>query len=68
MKKLELSDDQIKILTEVLAIDLKQLEIEVSRTDHMKFRDALIVRQHSLEEIVSSLRQLDGVEKFQAVR
>ena len=53
--ELILSDDDARTLTDLLSVYLRQLRMEVARTDAKEFRHALVLRQELIERLLAQL-------------
>ncbi len=58
MVSLELTEDEAKLLLDVLERYHSHIEVEIRRTDHRTFRDALKEREKSLIVVVDKVRKL----------
>ncbi|MBA3542633.1 MAG: hypothetical protein H0T79_23660 [Deltaproteobacteria bacterium] len=50
-----LDSQQVQVLEEILQATLKELKIEVHRTDTRSYRDALVARQAVVESLIAML-------------
>jgi hypothetical protein len=57
MVNLELSEDEVKVLQNVLENYHSHLEVEIHRTYKREFRDALKEREKFLDHIIERLRK-----------
>jgi hypothetical protein len=58
MVSLELTEEEGKLLLDVLDRYHSHLEVEIRRTDHRAFREALKDREKSLMVVIERLRKL----------
>jgi len=58
MVSLEMTEDEAKLLLDVLERYHSHLEVEIRRTDHRAFRDALKEREKALVVVVDKVRKL----------
>ena len=58
MVNLEMSDEEAKLLTNVLERYDSHLEVEIVRTNRREFRDALKERQKTLKTLIERLKKL----------
>jgi hypothetical protein len=58
MASLEMTEEEGKLLLDVLDRYHSHLEVEIRRTDHRAFKDALKEREKSLVVVVERLRKL----------
>jgi hypothetical protein len=52
---IDVDENEARILQELLERDLKDLLLEIARTDHRELRDELKARESMLERILSRL-------------
>ena len=57
---LELDGDQVRLLHEVLGLQLRALLAEIAHTDDRAFRDDLRIRHQHLDDIRQRLAPLAG--------
>lgn len=57
MKRLELTDSEAKILSDVLASDLSNLRMEIADTEDKPFRDELKGTEILLRELIDRLAE-----------
>jgi hypothetical protein len=53
--QLDLTDDERRILLEVLESDRSDLRMEIANTDSMDFRDMLKVRKAAIKKAIAAL-------------
>jgi len=58
MVKLEMSDEESKLLLNVLERYHSHLEVEIVRTNRREFRDALKEREKQLKTLIERLKTL----------
>ncbi len=58
MVKLEMSDEESKLLLNVLERYHSHLEVEIVRTNRREFRDALKEREKQLKTLIEKLKAL----------
>jgi hypothetical protein len=58
MVNFEMSDEEAKLLTNVLERYDSHLEVEIVRTNRREFRDALKERQKTLKTLIERLKKL----------
>lgn len=58
MVNLEMSDEEVKLLLNVLERYHSHLEVEVKRTDRREFRDALKEREGKLRALIDRVKKL----------
>ena len=58
MPCLEMSEEEAKLLLDVLDRYHSHLEVEIRRTDHRAFKQALKEREKSLVVVIERLRKL----------
>jgi hypothetical protein len=52
MLHLELSDEEQKVLTEILKSSLPSLDVEIHRTDKLEFKELLTGRRQILKQLL----------------
>jgi len=57
MCSVELSHDEMEILSEVLQSSLATLELEIQHTDHQEFKSLLKHRRESLRTLIAKVPQ-----------
>jgi len=57
MVKLEMTEDEARILTSVIENYRGHLEVEIHRTERKEFREALEKRERFLRELVKKLEE-----------
>ena len=62
--RLELSTEEAEALREVLEEKLINLAREINRTDHFELKDALKVRERTLDRIVAALTPPPATRTF----
>jgi hypothetical protein len=58
MVSLEMTEEEAKLLLDVLERYHSHLEVEIRRTDHRAFKDALKEREKSLVAVIEKVRKL----------
>jgi hypothetical protein len=58
MVSLEMTEEEGKLLLDVLDRYHSHLEVEIRRTDHRAFKEALKEREKSLIAVIEKLREL----------
>jgi len=56
MPNLELSPDEVNLLTRTVEVALNGLRFEIAHTDLRDFKAELVKRQHALEHVLAVLR------------
>ena len=59
MVRIELTNDEAEILREMLAHKLRDIAVEINRTDSLEFKATLRETERALEHLVQQLPQSD---------
>lgn len=62
MMHLELTNDEQKILAEILDAELEDLRGEVHSTDRLEYREMLKARERVIKHLIAELRQQEAEE------
>jgi|APFre7841882654_1041346.scaffolds.fasta_scaffold499002_2 hypothetical protein len=57
MVKLDLTDEEVQLLSDTIEIYLAHMELEIARTHRNPYRDALKKRADFLKELLGRLKQ-----------